>query len=159
MSFIKRKHCSNLLIIFLFILLANCQLKDPKKTHGINFLEQREKVLIVNKTNRNDVIQLLGKPHSTSITGSNNWIYFERTITKGKMHNLGKNILKKNNILELSFDKFGVLQSKELKNKKNMNKVAYTKKKTTNTVTQQSVVGKFLNSVRQKMYGNRKSKN
>jgi hypothetical protein len=25
-------------------------------------------------------------------------------------------------------------------------------------VTQQSVVGKFLNSVRQKMYGNRKSK-
>ena len=155
MPVIKKKHYKNLLITFFLILLANCQLKEPKKTHGINFLEQREKVLVVNETNKNDVIKLLGKPHSTSITGSNNWIYFERTMTKGKMHNLGKNVLKANNVLELSFDKYGILESKKIRNKNNMNKVAFAKEETTNSVTQPSVVGKFLNSVRQKMYGNR----
>jgi hypothetical protein len=36
-----------------------------------------------------------------------------------------------------------------------MQKVNYTKKKTENNVTKKSVVGKFLSSVKQKMYGQR----
>ena len=35
--------------------------------------------------NKNDVIKLIGTPHSTSITQVDTWIYFERTITKGKL--------------------------------------------------------------------------
>ena len=57
----------NLYIIFFLILLNNCQLKDPNKPHGINFLENREKTLIVGKTNQNDIVKLIGNPHSKSI--------------------------------------------------------------------------------------------
>ncbi len=143
-------------IIGFFVLLSNCQLKEPNKSHGINFLENREKVLILKKTNKNDVIKLIGNPHSTSIADKNTWIYFERTITRGKMHKLGRNVLKENNILELKFDKYGVLQSKKLYDKKNMKNVEYSKMNTENSVSQKSFVGKFLSSVKEKMYGKNK---
>ena len=41
-------------------------------------------------------------------------MYFERTLTRGKMHNLGKNVLQKNNVLELKFNKYGLLVSKKV---------------------------------------------
>lgn len=138
------------------IILTNCQLQEPKKIHGINFLENREKILIVKETNQNDVIKLIGKPHITSISEPNKWIYFQRTITKGKFHKLGRNILKENNVLELDFDKYGVLKKKKLYKKEDMNKVVYSKNETKNEVTQKSFVGKFLSSIKQKMYGKRK---
>ena len=156
MIFIFRKHYKKVYIIFFSILLSNCQLKDPKKPHGINFLENREKTLIVGKTNQNDIVKLIGNPHSVSIKDSSTWIYFERTITRGKLIRLGQNVLKENNILELKFNKYGVLESKKIYNKKNMNKVAYSDDKTENNISQQSFIGKFLSSVRQKMYGKRK---
>ena len=155
MSFISREHYKKFYIIFFLILLQNCQLKEPKKSHGINFLENREKSLILGKTNQNDVIKLIGRPHSDSLSDKFTWIYFERTITRGKLIKLGQNVLKTNNILELKFDKYGVLTDKKIYNKDDMNKVAYSNKETDNNVGQQSFVTKFLSSVRQKMYGRR----
>ena len=155
MTLVKRKHYKNIYIIFFLFLLNNCQLQEPNKPHGINFLENREKTLIIAKTNKNDVIKLIGNPHSTSLTNEATWIYFERTITKGKLIKLGQNILKENNVLELKFDKYGILLSKKIYNKENMTKIAYSNKKTENNISQQSFVGKFLSSVRQKMYGKR----
>jgi len=156
MSFICRKHYKVLYIIFFSLLLNNCQLKENNKNHGINFLENREKVLVLGKTNKNDVVRLIGNPHSTSIKDENTWIYFERTIAKGKLIKLGKNVLKKNNILELKFNKYGVLDKKKIYKKSNMKKVKYLKKETENDISQKSFVEKFLSSVRQKMYGKRK---
>ena len=143
-------------IIFFFLFLQNCSLKEPNKSHGINFLENREKILIVDKTNQNDVVKLIGNPHTVSLTDKNTWIYFERTISKGKLIKLGQNVLKKNNVLELKFDKYGVLKNKIIYTKNNMKEVKYSKSETVNNVSQQSFVGKFLGSVRQKMYGKRK---
>ena len=82
-------------------MLNNCSLQQPNKPHGINFLENREKVLTIGKTNKNDVIKLIGNPHSTSLSDNDTWIYFERTITRGKLIKLGQNVLKKNNVLVL----------------------------------------------------------
>jgi len=155
MTFIKRKHYKKLYIIFFLFFLDNCQLKEANKSHGVNFLENREKTLIVGKTNQNDVVKLIGKPQSTSLTSKNNWIYFERTLARGKLIKLGQNVLKENNVLELKFDKYGILTSKKIYNKKNMNVVKYSKKETENDVSQQSFIGKFLSSVKQKMYGKR----
>jgi outer membrane protein assembly factor BamE (lipoprotein component of BamABCDE complex) len=155
MTFVIREHIKRVYIIFFLILLNNCQLQEPKKSHGINFLENREKTLIVGKTNQNDVIKLIGNPHSTGLANDNNWIYFQRTITRGKLIKLGQNVLKENNVLELSFDKYGVLQNKKIYNKDNMNKVSYSDKKTENNVAQKSFVGKFLSSIKQKMDGKR----
>ena len=156
MTFVNRKHYKKLYIILFLFVLNNCQLKEANKPHGINFLDNREKVLIVGKTNKNDVVKLIGNPHSTSIISENTWIYFERTITRGKLIKLGQNVLKENNVLELRFNKYGILNSKKIYNKKNMNEVKYSKKQTENDITKKSFVGKFLSSIRQKMYGKRK---
>ena len=156
MAFIYRKHFKKLYIIFFLFLLNNCQLKEPNKAHGINFLENREKTLTIGETNQNDVIKLIGNPHSLSLKNENTWIYFERTITRGKLIKLGQNVLKENNVLELKFDKYGVLNSKKILNKENMNVVDYLDKETENNLEQDSFVGKFLSSMRQKMYGKKK---
>ena len=55
------------------------------KSHGIIFLEKREALLKPNITNRNDVIDILGEPHTKSITEKNTWLYIERTKTKGRI--------------------------------------------------------------------------
>ena len=151
MRFVYRKHKELFYIIFFAFFLNNCQLKEANKTHGINFLENREKVLVVGTTNKNDVIKIIGNPHVKSITEDDTWIYIERVITRGSLVKLGQNVLKKNNVLELKFDKFGVLVDKKIYSKDSMNLVKYSKKQTANDISQPSFVGKFLSSVRQKM--------
>ena len=141
------------------VFLANCQLQEPKKLHGINYLENRENLLVINKSNKNDVVNLLGSPHSISINDENKWFYFERMITRGKLHKLGRNVLKKNNILEIEFNKYGILANKKLYTKDDMRKVKISKKQTENTVRQKSFIDTFLSSVKQKMYGQRQRKN
>jgi hypothetical protein len=69
---------------------------------------------------------------------------------------LGRNVLKENNILELNFDKYGILIGKKIYNKDDMNKIMFSEKKTENEITQQSFVAKFLQSLKNKMYGKRK---
>ena len=61
-------------------------------------------------------------------------------------------MLDKNNVLEIKFDSYGILKSKKIIKKGDMIKVAYSKKKTVNVVEQKSFVGKFLSSMKQKMY-------
>ena len=156
MTFVCREHYKKLYIIFFLFLLNNCQLKDPNKFHGINFLENREKVLIVGKNNKNDVIKLIGNPHTVSIKNEDTWMYFERTTSKGKLIKLGQNVLKSNNVLKLEFDKYGILADKKILNKDDMKKVKYSKNETTNEVTEKSFVNKFLSSIKQKMYGKNK---
>ena len=156
MSFISRKHYRIFYIIFFSLCFNNCQLNSPKKNHGINFLENREKALVLGKTNQNDVISIIGNPHTVSIKEDDIWIYFERTTAKGKLIKLGKNVLKENNILELKFNKYGILTNKKIYNIDDMKKVKYSTKETKNDISQQSFVGKFLSSIKQKMYGKQK---
>ena len=136
--------------------MNNCQLKEAKKSHGINFLQNRENVLIIGKTNKNDVINLIGNPHTVSIKEDNTWIYFERTIVRGKLIKLGQNKLVTNNILELEFDKYGILKKKNMLNKNDMKRIKYSKNNTENDITKSSFVGKFLSSIKQKMYGQKR---
>ena len=91
----------------------SCQFKDASNNHGILFLENRSNKLIVNKTNIHDVLNIIGQPHSKSINNNNDWIYIERVFAKGEYHKLGQNILKTNNVLLLSFDKYGILKKKK----------------------------------------------
>ena len=97
-------------LFFFFFILIGCQLQDPDQNHGIVFLENRSKKLTINKSNKNDVIKIIGQPHSESINNDDIWIYLERVLSKGKYHKLGRHNLKANNVLVLSFDKFGVLK-------------------------------------------------
>ena len=118
----------------MFILIG-CQLQEPTKNHGIVFLENRSNKLLINKTNQNDVLKIIGQPHSKSIKDLNTWIYIERVLTKGKYHKLGKHVLKSNNVLVLSFDKYGVLKAKDFYDKNDIKKMEFSKKKTENKLT------------------------
>ncbi len=151
----KTKYHSFVFLIFLIVNLVACQFQDPYKNHGITFLDNRSKKLVINKSNINDVIQILGQPHSRSISDDKLWIYIERVLTKGEYHNLGKNILKSNNVLVLEFDKYGILSSKNLMDKNDIQKLKFSQKETENQITRKSFVERFLSSVKSKMYSNR----
>ena len=138
--------------ILFFIILIGCQLQEPNKYHGILFIENRAKSLVIQKSNKNDVLKVLGNPHSKSINNEDRWIYFERVLSKGEFHKLGQNILKKNNILVLDFDKFGVLKNKKLLNITDKQKLEFSKKSTKNNLTKKSFVENLLQSVKSKMY-------
>jgi hypothetical protein len=58
--------------------------------------------------------------------------------------------------LELKFNKYGVLNNKKIYNKESMNKVKYSEEETSNNISQKSFIGKFLSSIKQKMYSRRK---
>ncbi len=133
-----------------------CQLQEPTKNHGIVFLENRSNKITINKSNQNDVLNIIGQPHSKSIKDLNTWIYIERILTKGRYHKLGKHVIKANNVLVLSFDKYGVLKKKDFYNKNDIQKMKFSKKKTENNLSKTSFVESFLSSIKQKMYGKRK---
>ena len=154
MSF-KFKHFKNLILIIFFFILLNCQLQEPSKNHGIIFLENRSKKLELTKSNKNDVIRIIGTPHAKSIANDDQWIYIERVITRGRYHKLGQNVLKTNNILILSFDKYGVLKEKDLLNKDDLKKIAFSKEFTENDLSRKSFIQSFLASIKAKMYGNK----
>ena len=143
-----------LLLILLFII--GCQRNEVIKTHGIAYLEKREKLIFINKSNKNDAISILGQPSTKGMTDNNLWIYIERTNTRGKMLKLGRNYLKKNNVLVLEFDQYGILKKKEFYNKEKMKKVSFDKDITESDILRENFIYSFLSSVRQKMLSKRK---
>ena len=81
----------NITIILIFlIIISGCQRNEVIKTHGISFLNEREKLIVVNKSNKNDTIKILGQPSTRGLTDNNVWIYIERTKTRGKAFKLGR---------------------------------------------------------------------
>ena len=149
------KNHKNYYLLPFFIILIACQFQEPLKTHGIIYLENRSQKVIVNKSNKNDIIRIFGQPQATSQNEEDTWIYFERILTKGKYHKLGRHVVKENNVLVLEFNKFGIIKSKKLYTKEDINKIAFLEKKTENKLTQKSFVESFLQSIKQKMYKNR----
>jgi len=136
--------------------LIGCNQNEVIKTHGIAYLDKREKLIIVNKTNKNDTISILGQPSTKGIVDDNLWIYIERTITRGKKLKFGRNYLKKNNTLVIEFDKYGIVKRKEFYNKEKMNKISFAKNETENEIRKENFIHSFLSSVRQKMLTKRK---
>ena len=78
------------------------------------------------------------------------------TRTRGKLLKFGRNYLKKNNILILDFDKYGILQRKEFYNKSHMNDIKFAKNKTENELKKENFIYSFLSSIRTKMESKKK---
>tara|TARA_B110001454_G_scaffold148955_1_gene138379 strand:+ start:33 stop:491 length:459 start_codon:yes stop_codon:yes gene_type:complete len=142
--------------VLLLIILTSCQRKAIINTHGISYLEEREKLILSNKSNKNDVVAVLGQPATKGMRNNNIWIYIERTQTKGKFLKLGKIKLIKNNTLVLEFNEYGILDSKKFYNINDMKKINFAKNVTVNDIKKENFINSFLNSVRQKMRNNRK---
>jgi len=144
-----------LLFIIIFFIIS-CQRHEVIKTHGISYLEKREKLIIVNESNKNDTIKIFGQPATKGMTDNNIWIYIERTKTRGKLLKFGKSHIIKNNVLVLEFDKYGILQKKEFYNKEKMKNIKFAKNVTENKIRKENFIYSFLSSIRKKMETKRK---
>ena len=151
MFVIKRKHVLIFFVISFLISLTSCQFKDPSKTHGINALKNKEKILIINKSNKNDVIKLIGRPHSVSVISNDIWIYVERKETKSSVVKLGKKTLVVNNVLILEINNKGLLEKKQFLNMNDMNKIKFAENTTEVSYNKNSFVYDFLSSMRRKI--------
>ena len=143
-------------LTFIVFFTFNCSQNEVIKTHGVAYLKKREKLIIVNVSNKNDSISILGQPSTKGMSNDNLWIYIERTRTRGKLLKFGRNYLMKNNVLVLEFDKYGILQRKEFYDKADMNEIQFAKNETDNELRKENFIYSFLSSVRQKMIQKRK---
>ena len=125
-------------------------MKKPINHHGVHKLELKEKKLIVNKTNKNDIIKILG-PASVESKFDNDVLFFiERKITNTSIFKLGKQVIMTNNVLVVELDSYGILEKKKLYDLTKMNKFKFSKKTTTIDYTKQGFIYDFLSSMRQK---------
>ena len=140
-----------ILILIFFFILSNCALNKVNKHHGVHFLKKKNESLIVKKTNKNDIIKLLGQPSTETKFDNDLWIYIEREITRGRLLNFGKNILIKNNVLILEIDNRGILLSKKFNNINDMKKIQFSEDATTQVRKKNDFIYSFLSSLRQKI--------
>jgi len=141
-----------MLYIFLVLMtVTNCAPKKVVNHHGISYLEKKQNTLILNESNKNDVLKILGNPSTTSLFNDNTWFYIERKQTQSELLNLGKMEIYKNNVLTLEFDNFGILKNKKLNNIDDMNDFKMAKETTENVNKNKSFMYEFMSSMRQKI--------
>ena len=140
-----------LYIIFLSLIVANCSFKKVVKHHGVPFLEKKQSSLVINKTNKNDIIEILGNPSTKSKFDNDVWIYIERKQTQSKLTNLGKMKIYKNDVLVLEIDNYGILKKKEFYNKDDMKNIKMVKSTTESGFRRNTFVYDFMSSMRQKI--------
>ena len=141
-------------ILYLFIIsliVTNCSFKKVVKHHGVSFLEKKQKNLVINKTNKNEIIEILGNPSTKSKFNNDVWIYIERKQTQSQLKNLGRMKIYKNDVLVLEIDNYGLLKKKDFYNLEDMRKINIVKKTTQGNITKNSFIYDFMSSMRQKM--------
>ena len=113
------------ILILILIFLASCSLNKIVNHHGVHNLEEKQKNLKINYTNKNDIYQLIGPPSTKSSFDNDVYIYIERKTSGTKITKLGKKKLLVNDVLVLEIDNTGVLLSKKFYNKDDMNKINF----------------------------------
>jgi outer membrane protein assembly factor BamE (lipoprotein component of BamABCDE complex) len=140
-----------LYIIILSLIVTNCSFKPVVKHHGTPFLEKKQKSLVINETNKNDIINILGNPSTKSKFDNDIWIYIERKQTQSKLTNLGRMKIYKNDVLVLEIDNYGILKKKEFYNKDDMKNIKIVKSTTESGFKRDTFVYDFMSSMRQKI--------
>jgi len=126
-------------------------MQKPIKHHGVHKLELKEKKLILNITNKNDIIKILGPPSVESKFDKEVLFFIERKISNTSTFKLGKQIITTNNVLVVELNSYGILEKKDFYDLTKMNKLKFSKNTTEIDYTKQSFVYDFLSSMRQKI--------
>ena len=138
-------------MLILLLLLSNCQRNPVIKTHGVPFLDKKQRNLTIEKSNKNDVKKALGHPSTVATFDNSIWIYIERTRTRGKLLKFGQNITNKSNVLALEFNEYGILTKKDFYNINQINKINFIQDTTETITREKKFVYSFLSSLRQKI--------
>jgi len=146
-----------LYIIFIILVATSCSLKPIDNYHGVAFLEKKQKKLSINKSNKNDIIQILGAPSTESILEEDLWIYIENRKSKSSLLKLGKEIVLTSNVLVLEIDKKGILKNKKFYNIEDQNELDFNKDKTKMSDKDSFVYG-VISSLRQKIDSPKRNK-
>ena len=150
-----------ILLLSIFLTIANCSMQKPIKHHGVHKLEMKEKKLIINKTNRNDIIKILGPPSVESKFDKEVLFFIERKLSNTSTFKLSKQVIIINNVLVVELDDYGILLKKDFYDLKKMKEIKFSKNITSVNYTKNSFVYDFLSSMRQKIndpLGNRRQK-
>ena len=133
------------------MILSNCSLDKVVQHHGIHNLENKQLKLKINKTNKNDIIKIIGPPSSKSSFDNDIYIYIEKKTSSSKLTKLGKKKLILNNVLVLEINDKGLLESKKFYTQKEMNNIKFDETITSTDYSKRSFIYNFLSSLRQKI--------
>ena len=141
--------------LFIFIIISlfisACTLKKVEKHHGVHFLDKKQEKLTVNKSNKNDILELLGSPSTKSTFDNDLWIYIERKSNQSSIIKLGKEKLITNNVLLLEINSRGLLKTKEFIDITKMQEVKFSTLTTDSQYKKKTFLYDFLSSMRQKI--------
>ena len=144
-----------LYLTFIIFIVTSCSIKPVDYYHGVAFLEKKQKKLSINKSNKNDIIQILGAPSTESILNDDLWIYIENRKSKSSLFKLGKEIVITNNVLVLEIDGKGILKDKKFYDINDINKIDFNKDQTQMS-DKDSFVYSVMSSLRQKINSSKK---
>ena len=139
------------LYFIFFILIINCSGNKLSNYHGTNQLESKFDKIIVNKSNKNDLLRIIGPPSSKSDFNKNKWFYIERLKSNQSLIKLGTQKLQKNNILIVELNDFGIIKEKRLLNLDNMNDLKYLKNTTQKEFSNDSFLYDVFTTLREKI--------
>jgi len=137
--------------IIALIFILSCSTNKVKNNHGVSSLNNKFNKIVVENSNSNDILNLLGPPSTKSSFDTNIWIYIERKKTNQSIFKLGKQKIEKNNVLVLELDNKGILAKKKLYNLDDMNDYKFVEKVTQKDFSQNSFVYGVLSSLREKI--------
>ena len=139
--------------------MTNCNVKKATNIYGISSLKNKSKNIIINKSNKNDVKDLLGPPSVKSNFDENLWIYLETKKTNQSIFKLGKQKIEKNNVLVINLNQIGIVSKKEFYDINNLNNITFSKKTTENIYEKNTYLYNLLSSLRDKINAPFKNKN
>mgnify|MGYP003346120830 CR=1 FL=1 len=139
------------IILFIFLFTLSCSNNKVLNNHGFAVLELKSNEIIITKTNKNDVLNIIGNPSTISTFDENTWFYIQRQLINQSVFKLGKSKINKNYVLEISFDNKGLVKSKKLYDINDMNDLDIAKDTTNKTYDTKSRFGKIITSIEQKM--------
>ena len=90
-----------IILLLFFLLFANCKFDKVVDHHGVNFLNKKQEKLIVNKSNKNDIFDLLGPPSTKRSFNNDLLIYIETKRSRTTLLKLGKKKIFVNKVFAL----------------------------------------------------------
>ena len=139
------------LILTIFIFIISCSANKLSNFHGSKSLEKKFSSIEKNKTNKNDLVKIIGQPSTISDFNTNKWFYIERMKKNQSLLKLGRQKIKKNNILIVEFDNKGILTTKKLLNLNDMKDIKYLEEITEKEFEQDNIIYNVFTSLREKI--------
>jgi len=139
------------ILLTTFLIIVNCSFNKVVKKHGVRNLEEKQKKLIINESNTNDIQKILGPPSSKSTFDNDLWIFIEREIRNEKLFKLSKEKITTNNVLIIEIDNRGLVVDKLFYDINEINNIKFSSLNTKKKYKRNTFIYDFLSSMRQKI--------